>query len=173
MHTNQQSSGLIQEVSQEFDSVGDSNAQLLNVGNSSDHLLSKFGAPSPQSPGRYQTKKNQYSAYEGRHLTIKQPRNPYNIRHRFQKPDHATLLLRANAVKSKPMNVEELILSGSYKRRWYTKAFEEQVEQAADNQVNNHHGATPRQLDEGENNRLNAINLAENSSIEQMTASRE
>ena len=47
----------------------------------------------------------------------------------MKKPDHATVLLK-NAARSRPMNVEELILSGSYKRRWYTKMMENQEEEA-------------------------------------------
>ena len=56
----------------------------------------------------------------------------------MKRPDNATLLLRGNAARSRPMNVEELILSGSYKRRWYNKQMEDQAEEARNNkQVNN------------------------------------
>ena len=56
----------------------------------------------------------------------------------MKRPDNATLLLRGNAARSRPMNVEELILSGSYKRRWYNKEMEDQAEEAKNNkQVNN------------------------------------
>ena len=56
----------------------------------------------------------------------------------MKRPDNATLLLRGNAARSRPMNVEELILSGSYKRLWYNKEIEDQAEEAKNNkQVNN------------------------------------
>ena len=36
---------------------------------------------------------------------------------RIKRPENATLLFKNNAMKTRPMNVEELILSGSYKKR--------------------------------------------------------
>ena len=37
--------------------------------------------------------------------------------HKIKRPENATLLFKNNAMKARPMCVEELILSGNYKKR--------------------------------------------------------
>ena len=44
----------------------------------------------------------------------------------FVKPT-LDLLFKGNAPKLRPMNIEELILSGSYKRRWYSNVLDQNV----------------------------------------------
>ena len=121
MMMNMASSGLIQEVSQEFESVNESAAQLP--------LAKKVSATKPrlnknsQSPVRYPAigNKKNYTAYEGRHLKVTEPnKNPYGVPHKIKRPINATLLCTLppnGAVKARPMNIEEVILSGNYRKR--------------------------------------------------------